>query len=243
MAGLQNSSVRNSAIEISIVNTANNDVTTQRITRSQRFFNKASLLFYDLLLYGAISKYAWGSSIQRLDSHYKKYVRHNHLEVGVGTGFLLNRVEFDSAHPRLALMDLSRECLMKTKHKVVRYAPDTYIQNLLEPIRYRIDKFDSIGINYVMHCVPGSFKEKGVAFAHLQPLLSENGVLFGTSVLSEHVHKNVLAKPFMWLMNALGVFNNRSDNAYDLHRCLEAHFQVIEFEVVGVTAFFAVRNF
>jgi SAM-dependent methyltransferase len=199
-------------------------------------------LFYDFLLYGVISRYAWGSSIQRLDSHHKKYVRDNHLEVGVGTGFLLNRVVFDSAHPRLALMDLSRECLEKTKRKVTRYAPETYIQNLLEPIHHKIDTFDSIGINYVMHCVPGDFKAKGVAFTHLRPLLSENGVLFGTTVLSDNIHKNVLAKPFMWLMNSLGVFNNRSDNAHDLKECLETHFRVIEFEVVGVTAFFAVKK-
>ncbi|MFL6580079.1 MAG: hypothetical protein ACJ8G2_05010 [Burkholderiales bacterium] len=112
----------------------------------------------------------------------------------------------------------------------------------MEPIQYKIDKFDSIGINYVMHCVPGSFREKGVGFAHLQPLLSENGVLFGTTVLSEDVQKNLVAKPFMWLMNAIGVFNNRNDNAQDLKECLAKNFQVIEFEIVGVTAFFAVRN-
>jgi hypothetical protein len=224
------------------VNTANHDLTTRRVKRSQQFFNKGSLFFYDFLLYGVISKYAWGSSIQRLDSHYKKYVRHNHLEVGVGTGFLLNRVVFDSALPRLALMDLSRECLEKTKRKVARYSPETYLQNLLEPIQHKIDKFDSIGINYVMHCVPGNFKEKGVAFTHLQALLSENGILFGTTVLSEDIHQNLLAKPFMWLMNSLGVFNNRGDNARDLNECLERHFQLIEFEVVGVTAFFAVKN-
>jgi 2-polyprenyl-3-methyl-5-hydroxy-6-metoxy-1,4-benzoquinol methylase len=224
------------------VNTANHDLTTRRVKRSQQFFNRWSLFFYDFLLYGVISKYAWGSSIQRLDSHYKKYVKHNHLEVGVGTGFLLNRVVFDSAHPRLALMDLSRECLEKTKRKVARYSPETYLQNLLEPIQHKIDKFDSIGINYVMHCVPGNFKEKGVAFTHLQALLSENGILFGTTVLSEDIHQNLLAKPFMWLMNSLGVFNNRGDNARDLNECLERHFQLIEFEVVGVTAFFAVKN-
>jgi hypothetical protein len=85
------------------MDTANKDVTTGRVKRSQQFFNKGGLFFYDLLLYGLISKYAWGSSIQRLDSHYKRYVTHNHLEVGVGTGFLLNRVVFDSTHPRLAL--------------------------------------------------------------------------------------------------------------------------------------------
>lgn len=225
-----------------MVNPVNRDATTRKVKRSQRFFNKTSLFIYDILLYGVISKYAWGSSIQRLDAHYRKYLTGNHLEVGVGTGFLLNRAVLPSTRPRLALMDLSRECLEKTRRRVARYAPEAYLQNLLEPIQHKMDKFDSIGINYVMHCVPGGFREKGVVFAHLQKHLGENGILFGTTVLSEGVHQNALAKPFMWLMNALGVFNNRRDNAGDLRECLESTFRVIQFDVVGVTVFFAVRN-
>jgi SAM-dependent methyltransferase len=218
------------------------DTASLAIKRSQQFFNKRSLLFYDVLLYGVISRYAWGCTLERLDAHYEKYVRHNHLEVGVGTGFLLNRVKFDVSDPRLALMDLSPECLAKTKRRVARYAPDTYIHNILEPIPLKIERFDSIGINYVMHCVPGGFKEKGVALSHLLALLSEEGVLFGTTVLSDNIRKNWLAKPFMGLMNALGVFNNRGDNAEDLFAYLETHFRLVEFEIVGVTAFFAVKR-
>ncbi len=67
-------------------------------------------------------------------------------------------------------------------------------------------------------------------------------MLFGTTVLSEQVRKNALATPFMSLMNFLGVFNNRHDNASDLKACLAAHFQVLQFELVGVTALFAVKN-
>src|SRR5687767_11187497 len=132
--------------------TADLEVTSSTIARSQRYFNRLSLFFYDFLLYGVISKYAWGSSIQRLDAHYKKYASSNHLEVGVGTGFLLNRVVFDTTAPRVGLMDLSSACLLKTKRKVSRYAPETYLQNLLEPIRHKAATFDSVAINYVMHC-------------------------------------------------------------------------------------------
>jgi hypothetical protein len=81
-----------------------------------------------------------------------------------------------------------------------------------------------------------------IAFNHLKPLLSANGVLFGTTVLSEGVHKNFLAKPFMWLLNLLGVFNNRRDNARDLEQFLTKNFILIEFKIIGVTAFFAVKN-
>ncbi len=216
--------------------------TLEKVDRSQKYFNTLSLFFYDAILYGVISKYAWKCSIDRLDQHYRTYLTSNHLEVGVGTGFLLDRVVFTSAQPRLALMDLSEQCLETTRRKVARYRPDIYRQNLLVPIEHAVAAFDSIAINYVMHCVPGSFKEKGVAFTHLGSLLSADGVLFGTTVLSQGVPKNLLARPFMWLMNALGVFNNQHDNADDLKSCLVKNFEMVHFEVIGVTAIFAVKK-
>ena len=210
--------------------------------RSQRYFNRLTLFFYDFILYGIVSRFAWGSSTQRLDAHYRACATSNHLEVGVGTGYLLNRVVFESNQPRVALMDLSVACLERTRRKVARYAPAIYVQNLLEPIQECIPAFDSISINYVMHCIPGSFKEKGVALAHLAPLLSSQGVLFGTTVLSDGVPKNLIARPAMWLLNLLVVFNNRKDNAQDLKACLAKNFQLLEFEVIGVTAYFSARK-
>jgi hypothetical protein len=215
--------------------------TANALARSQRYFNPVSLLFYDFLLYGVISKYAWGASIERLDAHYRKHCSANHLEVGVGTGFLLDRVTFPAPAPRVALMDLSQACLEKTAHRVSRHRPATHVQDILQPIAPGIAPFHSIGINSVMHCVPGAFSGKGAAFGHLAALLAPGGTLFGSTVLSKDVRKNLLARPFMWLMNALGVFNNREDSAQALRRCLDASFDVIEFEVVGVTAFFALR--
>lgn len=93
-----------------------------------------------------------------------------------------------------------------------------------------------------MHCVPGSFKEKGIAFSNLATLLAPGGTLFGTTVLSQDVPKNLLARPFMWLMNALGVFNNRNDSARDLEMYMRDHFDIVEFQIIGVTGLFAVKN-
>ncbi|HEY8026407.1 MAG TPA: class I SAM-dependent methyltransferase [Burkholderiaceae bacterium] len=213
-----------------------------KVKRSQQFFNRLTLPWYDLVLYGLVSKFAWGASIQRLDAHYRKYATANHLEVGVGTGYLLDRVEFPSQAPRLALMDLSVPCLESTSRNVARYTPETYVQNLLEPIKQPIAPFDSIAVNYVMHCVPGDFAEKHVAFLHLATLLKRDGVLFGTTVLAQGVKKNFLAGPALWLLNAIGLFNNQRDNARDLECVLRRHFLLVEFEVVGVVAFFAAKK-
>ena len=50
---------------------------SKEVARSQRYFNPFSLLIYDAVLYGVISKFAWGSSIGRLDAHYRKYATSN----------------------------------------------------------------------------------------------------------------------------------------------------------------------
>ncbi|WP_163835494.1 class I SAM-dependent methyltransferase [Spartinivicinus ruber] len=212
-----------------------------QVKKSQKYFNKLSLFFYDWVLYGIISKYAWGCSTKRLDDHYANYISNNHLEVGVGTGYLLNRVRFQSEKLRLGLMDLSQSCLQKTAKAVARYQPEIYQQNLLEPITESIASFDSISINYVMHCVPGSFKEKGVAFKHLKSLLNENGVLFGTTVLYQDVPKGLLARLVLAIMNRLGVFNNKQDSLEELRNCLSSNFSHVELQVEGCTAIFSVR--
>lgn len=54
------------------------EVVALNIARSQQYSNKLSLFFYDALLYGVISTYAWGSSTAGLDAHYARYVTANH---------------------------------------------------------------------------------------------------------------------------------------------------------------------
>jgi 2-polyprenyl-3-methyl-5-hydroxy-6-metoxy-1,4-benzoquinol methylase len=219
------------------------DDTTQpsQLIKSQRYFNQVTLFFYDFILYGFISKYAWGCPTETLDAHYANHITANHLDVGVGTGYLLDRLTFPSARPRLALMDLSKSCLTKTLNRLARYNPEIYEQNILEPITMGVNKFDSIGINSVMHCIPGSFKEKGVAFQHLKSLLNDNGVLFGTTVLSKGVTKNWLSRTFMNFFNSIGVFINTADSLDDLTESLKKYFPHVDIAVEGSTAIFAAR--
>jgi Methyltransferase domain len=212
-----------------------------KLIKSQRYFNRFTLLFYDFILYGFISKHAWGCPTKTLDAHYASHITANHLDVGVGTGYLLDRVTFPSATPRLALMDLSKSCLTKTLTRLARYKPESYGQNILEPITLDIKKFDSICINSVMHCIPGSFKEKGIAFHHLKSLLNDGGVLFGTTVLAKGINKNGLSTIFMKLFNKLGVFINNDDSLSDLTEALQRYFQHVDISVEGSTAIFSAR--
>lgn len=220
----------------------NPPASSRQLRKSQRYFTKLSLAFYDLVLYHFVSKQAWGVSTAVLDQHYARFVSGNHLEVGVGTGFLLDRVSFPQPQPRLVLMDFSTSCLEKTGKRVARYQPQAVQQNILQPVAANLARFDSIAINYVLHCVPGNFREKGIAFANLSPLLNDNGVLFGSTVLAKGVPRNRLAKILLWLFNFIGVFINAGDSPDDLSAALHRNFAEVDLRVTGCTALFSARK-
>lgn len=194
----------------------------RRTRKSQRFFNPLLLSIYDFFLFNFISPYLWGCKEALLVNWYRSLCGTKHLEVGVGTGHLLDKSS--PAIHRLSLMDLSVSCLDKTSKRLKRYNPNTWHKNILLPLNDVEDRFDSISINYVMHCVAGTYKTKGVSFGYLKNLLTDDGVLFGASVLRTD-DSGRAARILMNLLNWTGVFNNNGDTIQDLQESLQRHFR------------------
>ncbi|HSD82364.1 MAG TPA: methyltransferase type 12, partial [Anaerolineae bacterium] len=158
-----------------------------------------------------------------------------------GTGFFLDKCQFHTSRPILALADLNPNSLQVTAKRLERYDPETYIANVWEPLP--IDaKFDSIGINYLFHCLPGNFRSQGVVFQNLKTLLNKNGgVIFGTTILGIGIQRNFLAKILMRVYNAKGIFHNTYDHAADLERVLKENFLDYTIRIERCVAFFAGR--
>lgn len=209
--------------------------------RSQAFFNGFNLSFYDFIV-SVISPLAWRCPLPFLIGRHQQLMSNNHLEVGPGTGFVIDQCNSCEPELQLVLMDLSEACLQKSAKALARFNPRTCQQNILEPVEHDIGLFESIGINYVFHCVPGSFKQKGVAFEHLANVLKPGGVLFGCSVLSQDVEKNLLARAAMGFLQSSGIFNNQEDNVKELTAVLEANFVDVKVELRGPTAVFSARK-
>ncbi len=206
---------------------SNKDSSANKTRTSQSYFNPFLLLFYDFMLYRFISPYLWGCSSQLLVERYNVLCRNKHLETGVGTGYLLKKC--NAPIEKLGLMDLSQACLDKTARRLSHLKPDVWRRNILTPIEGIDQKYQSLSINYVMHCVPGNYTSKGVAFKHLKTLLLDDGVLFGASVIKTD-QSNFIAKSFMALLNTLGVFNNTKDTVDDLEAELRRHFKYSHIE-------------
>jgi hypothetical protein len=121
-------------------------VAPEQAAAGQAIYTKRILGIYDFMVLGISNRLIWRCPTQRLVQHYNRHITANHLDVGVGTGYFLDRCRFPSNAPRVALMDLNRNALDFAARRIVRYKPETYIRNVLEPLSVDAMKFDSVGI-------------------------------------------------------------------------------------------------
>jgi 2-polyprenyl-3-methyl-5-hydroxy-6-metoxy-1,4-benzoquinol methylase len=136
-------------------------------------------------------------------------------------------------------MDMNPNTLVFASKRIARYQPETYIQNVLEPIDHELTSFDSIGINYLFHCVPGSITEKAVVFDHLVKLMKPGCKVFGSTILQGGVPRSGLARKLMHFYNKKGIFSNERDDLEGLESALSERFNNVEIEVVGCVALFS----
>ncbi len=216
--------------------------TPEQVEAGHAFYTKRSLTVYDMLILGYFSRVAWKCPASRLLAHYNEHVTSNHLDVGVGTGYFLDRCRFASPTPRIALMDLNASCLETAGRRIARYSPEIYRANVLEPLEPIETKFDSIGLNYLLHCLPGTIASKGIVFEHLKAVANPSAGIFGATLLHGGVPRNWLARKVMDRNNANGIFSNAKDDLDGLRAVLSAHLRDTTVEVVGCAAIFAGRT-
>lgn len=204
-------------------------------------YTKQTLLVYDALVLRFANTFAWKCPSRFILDFYNEHVSARDLDVGVGTGHFLDKCRFPSSSPTLALLDVNPNSLQVASERVRRYNPIAWQANVLEPLRVQRLRFDSIGFNYLLHCLPGQMLSKGVVFRHLKPLLNAGGVVFGTTILGQGVEPNALAKLLLRIYNSTGIFSNASDNLVDLDRVMRENFSRAAVQVVGCVAFFVGR--
>ncbi len=217
-------------------------VTTEQVLAGQAVYTKRTLALYDFIVLGLSNQLIWKCPTSRLLAHYDQNVTGNHLDVGAGTGFFLDRCRFPCPAPHVALMDLNQTALNYAARRIARYNPETFLCNVLEPIGSVGEKFDSIGLNYLLHCLPGDVQSKSVVFDYLKALMAPNAVLFGSTILQGGAQPNWAARALMAFYNSKGVFSNKDDDAQRWRRALERRFTSVSFEVVGCVALFSARS-
>lgn len=204
-------------------------------------YNNLILSIYDVGVIRLSNRLAWRCPSPRILDFYNENIADNHLDVGVGTGYFLDKCSFPSAAPRIALVDLNPNSLAKTTKRLSGFGPTSHLANVLEPLQLDAPKFDSIALNYLLHCLPGTMESKSIVFEHLKAWLNPGGVIFGTTILGQGVSHNALGRRLMALYNAKGIFSNQQDSLSALETALKRSFQRYQTSVVGCVAFFTAR--
>ena len=215
------------------------EITNEQVLAGQALYSRSFLAAYDFVILGFSTRLLWGCPAGRILQLYDAYTSDNHLDVGVGTGFFLDRSHFRSKVPRLALLDLNPNSLDVAARRLSRYKPEIYQANVLEPLHISASRFDSISMSGLLHCLPGTIVSKSIVFDNLKALLNPGGVIFGTTILHGGVRRGWLADRVMNYCNSRRIFTNLRDDLSGLSSVLADQLVEPSIEVAGSVALFA----
>jgi len=214
--------------------------TRSRTPDSIKAYTPLGLRVYDRLIMYFVLKHIWGCNPDSLVEHYRAHVTSNHADIGVGTGYCLDRCGFDSPHPRLVLIDLQPNCLEHCARRLSRYRPRTYVRDVLHPIdAIPGDRFDSIALGGVIHCLAGDLRQKSNVFDTVAPLMKSGTKIFGYTLVNDAVPLRTRRRAVHRLLNGLRVVDNINDRLGDLRRELAARFSDCRVEPIGCMALFS----
>jgi hypothetical protein len=95
------------------------------------------------------------------------------------------------------------------------------------------ERFDSISLFYLLHCLPGPLDAKAAIFGNLKHNLQPGGVLFGATILGDEAGHNGFGRKLMDVYNKKGIFGNRQDTQVGFEGHLRQHFRDVTLKREG----------
>ncbi|MCP3803324.1 class I SAM-dependent methyltransferase [Allokutzneria sp. A3M-2-11 16] len=207
----------------------------------QAVYSPAILAIYNTAVLRVSQPLAWRCPSSRVVALYDDHVSTDHLDIGVGTGYFLDRCTYPGP-PRLTLLDMNRNSLGKAARRLARYAPELKQGNVMEPLDLPEESFGSVGMNCLLHCLPGRFSDKAVVFENIKPLMRPGAWVFGSTVLGALPGHNLFGRAILASYNRKGIWCNREDDLAGLETALRQHFDVVHVDVVGGSALFRAQR-
>ena len=209
------------------------------VAAGHSFYSRRSLRIYDVLILGWFSRTAWRCPAGRIVRLYDRHVTGNHLDIGVGTGYFLDRCRFPTPEPRIVLLDINTDCLDAASNRLARYRPERIHASVLERFPDAVGAVDSVSLTHLLHCLPGAMADKAVVLDHVKTVLNPRGVVFGATLLQGGVRRNWYAGSVMKFNNRRGIFSNTADTADALTTALNDRFEDVQVQIIGCVATFA----
>lgn len=212
-------------------------MTEENIHAGQAIYTRLMLQIYDVLVTHFSNRWVWRCPKHIQLEHYQQNASNHHLDIGVGTGYYLKHNQWP-ARTRLSLMDINLDCLNAAKRAAARLLPSVYQADVFKSQTQLAAEFDSISIHYLLHCLPGNMQTKSVALENIVGMLKPQGVLFGTTILSDEHLQTPMSRRFAKFYNQKGIFSNRYDTETSLTIVLKKYLEHVEIKIVGCVALF-----
>ena len=186
-----------------------------------------------------MSSRAWSGRFPAdpLPDLYRTRIRDRHLDVGPGTGYLIDHSGIpDGRH--VTIVDPNPNVLRHATRRLHRLNVTAVEADVLKPLP--VDgPFDSAALSLVIHCLPGPLTRKAAAIANIAAVLAPDGVLFGASVLGRSGQHTWLGRRVLAAFNRRGAFDNLDDSEEGLREILAASFEYVEMETYRSVAVFS----
>ena len=198
-------------------------------------YNPVTLRLYDAGVLGLTNRLIWRCPTATMVEHYRSHAGRSHLDVGPGTGYFLERID----SPSLTLLDLNASCLAAAADRVGHGRSIASLQqSFFDPLP-REHSFDSIGLNFLLHCIPSH--EKWDRLSQLRGHLRPGGTIFGSTLIPDPETATLAARALNSTYNKLGVFGNADDTMDELENALRGYAEVST-RRVGQVALFSARR-
>lgn len=209
------------------------------INKGQAVYTPIMLKLYNLWVLDISNQWIWRCSKAKQLAQFNKYISSNHLDIGVGTGYYLKSCEIP-AQSKISLMDLNLNCLNATKGALLKKGIDAsaYHADIFKGQPDLSEKFNSISMNYLLHCLPGDMQIKETCIQNAVSMLKPQGVLFGATILAEKKLHTTASQFLCNFYNKKGIFSNYEDTHDALFQALNKHLVDIDISIVGCVAIF-----
>lgn len=208
--------------------------------RGQSEYTPFFLKVYDPVVLGFFMRVVWRCPTPLLVERYRRHIRPQHLDVGPGTGYFLERAGLPAGTP-VTILDPNEHVLDHASRRLQRLDITAVEADVLKPLLLE-GSFGSAALHGVIHCLPGPLSRKAAAVANVAAVLAPTGVLFGASLLGPSGPHTWLSRRILDANNRRGIFDNMGDTKDGIGEILGASFEHVELETVGSMAIFAATN-
>ena len=204
--------------------------------RGQADYSPGFLRLYDKLVLGLFVRFFWRISTADHVRFYREHIRPNHLDVGPGTGYFLERAGLPDGS-RVTILDPNANVLRHVTRRLKKLDVTPVQADVLKPLPVA-GPFDSAALSFVIHCLPGPMERKALAIENIARVLAPDGVLFGGTILGRSAGHTRLGHAFLRVVNRRGAFDNLDDTEAGIREILQRSFRDVDLWTVGGSAVF-----